>query len=125
MKKMLLALFVAASMIGCNNNPAPQPTPTPAPSVVRESDNGKLFTVSKGSQLTVELNQGLNNDFFWSVDGANTVGGLTVISESEVGGVVRFVIQADSPGALTLQYIQFTDVGGKVLKTFLLKVEVK
>lgn len=124
MKKILLAFFVMFLIVGCNKNDT-NPQPQPTPNLVREADNGKLFVVTKGTQLTVELNQGSNNDFFWSVDGSKTIGGLTVISESEVGGSVRFVIQADSTGVLSLQYIQFTDVGGKVLKTFLLKVEVK
>jgi predicted secreted protein len=126
MKKTLLALCVAATIVGCSQIPKPTPAPvTPVPSVLRESDNNKLFSVSKGTKLTIELKQGIDASFFWTIDSDKSVGGLTLLSESEEGSSVRFVVQADSPGVLSINYVQFTDLGGKVIKTFLLKVEVK
>ena len=129
MKKTMLALFIAVFGIGClPNQPASPPTPIAPivlPGIIHESDSGKLFTVVKGTNLTVEIPIPKDLDFYWSVDGNATVGGLLVMSETETNGVVRFVVQATSSGVMSINYQQFTDVGAKVIKTFLLKVEVK
>lgn len=123
MKKFLLALCIA-TLVGCKT-PNDPPIVVPITNVIHESDSGKLFSVNKGANISIELPVANNNDFYWSVDGAATVGGLSLVSETEIGNIVRFIVQADSSGVMTINYQQFTDVGGKVLKTFLLKVEVK
>jgi hypothetical protein len=125
MKNIVLSLFLGLFLVGCKPpvNPV-EPPITPVATTLYENDNGRSYSAAKNTSIAIDLPLSNDNNFYWSLDGKATKG-LVLVSETEMGSVVRFVVQAVDSGIVVIHYQQFTDLGGKIIKTFSVKVEVK